>query len=99
MPCADDAGDAVDSFTAKDVVAALHECCGKSDAYLQEHFQPLKHSDPTTIIVPKLCLVLAVMNHTKMKRVRAVPCIGSCAGMLITESLWHSSSVDQVDDN
>ena len=90
----DDASYTVDSFTVADVRTALLECCGKTDKFLQEHFQPPQYSDPTTIIVPKLALVLAVMNHTKMKRVKAVPCIGSCAGMLITESLWHSSSVD-----
>ena len=49
---------------------------------------PYPHSDPSTIIVPKLVLLWAVMTHTKMKRVRAISCMGMCPGMLITESLW-----------
>ena len=137
----------VDSFTIADVRAALMECCGRTDGYLQQNYQPylnrrvsptlsilpinlssqstysihtsivvvlssacsythaintftnapqqhanyllsLSHSDPSTIIVPKLVLLWAVMTHSQIKRVRAVSCMGMCPGILITESLW-----------
>jgi hypothetical protein len=78
----------IDAFTADDVRAALAACCGQSDAYLQEHFQPPANADPPAIVVPKMALLLAVMTHTGIARVRAVHCIGNCPGMLITPSLW-----------
>ena len=49
-------------FTADDVMTALEECCERTDEYLQRYLA-FSHADPTTIIVPKLCLLYAVMTH------------------------------------
>jgi hypothetical protein len=79
----------VHSFTADDVRRAVEECVDKSDEYLQRRFIDFEHADPPTIIVPKLCLLYAVMSHTGIRRVRAMSAIGSCGGLLITESQWE----------
>jgi Ppx/GppA phosphatase family len=74
-------------YTAEDAREAIEECCGRTDAYLHRYLA-FAHADPTTIVVPKLCLLYAVMTHTGMKKVHAVPCIGSCAGILISDKYW-----------
>ena len=77
----------VDSFSLSDVRMAINECVDRSDDYLKK-FLNFPNADPTTIIVPKLCLLYSVMKHTGIESVKAVCCIGSCGGVLITERFY-----------
>ena len=77
----------VDSFSISDVRTAINECVNRSDEYLKQ-FLSFPNADPTTIIVPKLCLLYSVMKHTGLQTVRAVCCIGSCGGVLTTERFY-----------
>ena len=77
----------VDSFTLSDVRTAIDECVDRSDDYLKK-FISFPNADPTTIIVPKLCLLYSVMKRTGIQKVKAVCCIGSCGGVLVTEKFY-----------
>ena len=77
----------VDSFTLSDVRTAIDECIDRSDDYLKK-FLFFPNADPTTIIVPKLCLLYSVMKRTGIQKVKAVCCIGSCGGVLVTEKFY-----------
>ena len=76
-----------DSFSISQVRVAIDECVNRSDEYLKR-FLSFPNADPTTIIVPKLCLLYSVMKHTGIKKVRAVCCIGSCGGVLTTDRFY-----------
>jgi hypothetical protein len=80
-------GTAVHTFTAENVKAALTECLDRSDEYLMKYVS-FEHADPPTIIAPKLALLYAVMTHARIGKVKALSAIGSCGGLLITESQW-----------
>ena len=71
---------------------ALLKCLGKTDSELQ-YLIDFEFADPVSLIVPKLCLFHVVALHLARKRLRTVrfqPCIGSCAGLLVTEGLWRT---------
>lgn len=75
------------SFTLADVRSAIEECVDRSDEYLQKYLA-FPNADPVTIVVPKLCLLYSVMKLTRIGKVKAVNCIGSCAGILITDRFY-----------
>lgn len=83
----DNDSEKVESFSAADILLAINECVDRSDEYLQQFVQH-PYPDPVSIVIPKLALLYAVMLHTGIQRVKAVVCIGSCAGMLITDRLY-----------
>ena len=61
--------------------------CGKTDEQLAAA-DPADNSDPHGLVVPKLCLLVAVARHLHLPRVVFQPCIGSCAGFAVTERFW-----------
>lgn len=63
-----------------DARAAIHARCGESDEVLA-----LLGYSEAALVVPKLCLLLAVMEHAQLERVEFLPAIGSCAGLLLSE--------------
>lgn len=77
----------VSTFTLGDVRSAIEECVDRSDEYLQKYLV-FPNADPVTIVVPKLCLLYSVMKVTRIGKVKAVNCIGSCAGILITDRFY-----------
>lgn len=47
-----------------------------------------KRSDPPKFVVTKLCLLCAVMEHLQIQKVKVVPVIGCCAGVLVSEQYY-----------
>jgi exopolyphosphatase/guanosine-5'-triphosphate,3'-diphosphate pyrophosphatase len=79
------------TMSSETIRDALVQCVGKSDAELQ-HLVDFEFADPVCLVVPKLCLFHSVAAHLARKRLKSVrfqPCIGSCAGLLVTEGLWR----------
>lgn len=77
----------VTSFSRDDAELALRTCIGCSDEDLSKYVN-FQYSDGPKIVVPKLCLLVAVMRHTGIQRVNTVNCIGSCVGVLHEEQFW-----------
>ena len=75
------------SFSGEQAVEALHSCLDCSDEALQK-YTAYDNSDGPHLIVPKLCLLVAVMTHTDIGFVETVHCIGSCAGLLCDNRFW-----------
>lgn len=79
----------VSSYGAAHVRQALDSVAGFTD----EDFAPMAFCqgdlrEPAAYIVPKLCLLRAVMEHCEIEEVKYYSAIGSCAGMLISEDLF-----------
>ena len=83
----DEAGAVTSSFSLNQAKEALHVCLGRTDDELKKYASYL-NSDRPHLIVPKLCLLVAVMRHTGIKSVYTVKCVGSCAGLLKTQRFW-----------
>ena len=79
-----------DVLYAAEVDAALAQCVGKDNEELAVHLRH-EHADPPSVVVTKLCLLKAVMDHLQWDQVQYHPCIGSCAGLLVSEEYWHES--------
>eukprot|EP00967_Tisochrysis_lutea_P130348 scaffold225368_cov26-Tisochrysis_lutea.AAC.1 len=47
-------------------------------------------SDPPSFVLPKLCLLYAVLDFLQLSSLFFQPAIGSCAGMLVEETLWET---------
>jgi len=75
---------------AAEIHQALAECVGKSDEELAVHLTH-EHADPPSVVVAKLCLLKAVVDHLKWDEVKYHPCVGSCAGLLVSEEYWRDS--------
>jgi len=75
------------ALTPDDIHAALEQCTGMSDQELQCYVD-FEHADPARCIVPKLCLLCAVVRHLGIEAVRYQPAIGSCPGLLVSEEFW-----------
>ena len=45
--------------------------------------------EPPGYIVPKLALLLAVMEHCEMREVQFCSTIGSCPGLLVSEEFFR----------
>jgi hypothetical protein len=78
---------AVTSFSSEDAELALSTCIGCSDEDLCKYVN-FQYSDGPKIMVPKLCLLVAVMRHTGIQRINTVKCIGSCAAVICDERFW-----------
>lgn len=77
------------SFTIGDARRALELCIDKSDDELLKYVS-FPHADGPHLIVPKLCLLVAVMTHAKLGSVSNVLCAGSCPGILTMDRFWTS---------
>lgn len=79
----------VTSFTTDEAKDALQRCAEKTDAELFELVN-FANADRPDVIVPKLALLVAVLEKTKIQRVDTVQVIGSCAGVLRSKlaSFW-----------
>ena len=78
----------ITSFTCADAELALRTCTGCSDNELCQYVN-FQYSDGPKVVVPKLCLLVAVMRHTGIQRVSTVKCIGSCVGVICNELFWE----------
>ena len=74
----------IPAFDLPDVEQALLGALDKSDAELAF----LSRGDPAGLVVPKLCLLAAIMRHTGLRRVQPVRATGSCAGLLAMAQFW-----------
>lgn len=77
----------VTCFTYEQACAALEVCIGCSDEQLQK-YASYPNADGQHLIVPKLCLLVAVMKHTGIRAVETVRCIGSCKGLMGDSRFW-----------
>ena len=75
------------SFGGGDVGVALAACVGKTDEELR-HLVAFPNADKPDLLVPKLCLLRAVMTHTAIQRIVNIDAVGSCAGLLVHASFW-----------
>ena len=73
---------AVGELTPAVVWAAIEASCGKTDEELGRFLQ-------ANILVPKLCLCMAVMEQLGLTAVVYQPACGSCGGLLVHDS--HSA--------
>lgn len=74
-------------LTERSVSMLLAWCANRSDEellFLAEN----EHADPPYLVVPKLCLLLAVMRHASISSAAPALCIGSCAGLLSSADFW-----------
>lgn len=60
---------------------AIEQSTLKSDEELSTYRQ---HQ----MVVPKLCLTMAVMEHLEITQLTYQPACGSCAGLLVHDSFW-----------
>ena len=77
-------------LSVEDVTNAIELCINKSDAELVSMVGDYPLADPFSLLLPKLCLLLAVMQHTSIHSVCPLSVVGSCAGLLVSESYWIS---------
>ena len=80
------------SVTLADVKEAISHCLNKTDAELH-HYVDFRFSDGPAVVVQKLALLCAVLEHTGIQRIKCVPCIGSCGGLLGDARFWLSSRI------
>lgn len=66
-----------------------HQVLDKTDADLRAAAGLEAHNDHPSTVVPKICLFLAVWTQLGLTSVTFQPCIGSCAGLLISEKYWE----------
>ena len=80
-------GDVEGPLTPQQIYEGLMACANSSDEELQ-HLVNFEHSDPARIVVQKLALLWTVTSHLKLEEIHYQPCVGSCAGLLVSESYW-----------
>ena len=78
----------VRSFTPAQVRKALGAVVGRSEADLRATYCNRELADPASFVVPKMALLLAVMDACQLPRVSFQPAIGSCAGILVSNELY-----------
>mmetsp|Transcript_44355 Transcript_44355/g.105017 ORF Transcript_44355/g.105017 Transcript_44355/m.105017 type:complete len:325 (+) Transcript_44355:122-1096(+) len=79
-------------YTLADVRSALQSIVGLSDEDLaQMACCKGELREPPGLIVPKVCLLLAVMEHCGMAEVSFCPAVGSCPGVLIDDKRYMTS--------
>ena len=76
-------------LTLSTATEALNFCVHKTDGEL-DFARDFENADPVTLLVPKLCLLVAVMRKASLNSVFPVHCIGSCIGILTSEQYWSS---------
>ena len=69
------------------VQAAIDQSVNKSDAELSQHLQ-------YQMVVPKLCLTMAVMEQLDITTFTYQPACGSCAGLLVHDHFWGGSKAE-----
>jgi hypothetical protein len=74
-------------FTLSEAESALAACVGVGDEGLRR-YQSFAHAEGPHVAVPKLALLVAVLRRTAAARVRCVPCVGSCPGLLVSPAYW-----------
>lgn len=67
---------------------SIEEVAGQTDEQLRQRYCSASNSDPPGFVVPKLCLLYAVMERCQLERFRFKHAIGSCAGLLIAPAYW-----------
>eukprot|EP00055_Hartaetosiga_balthica_P008315 m.30613 g.30613 ORF g.30613 m.30613 type:complete len:350 (+) comp6236_c0_seq4:195-1244(+) len=80
----------LDSFTQEDVSRALDVCADKYTAYFEKH-----HYGESFQVVPKICLLLAVMRKFNMKKLKYAHTIGGCRGVILLDSIAHKDSIEE----
>ena len=75
-------------LSLEDVRAALAARCGLDDAELER----LGH-DEVAMVVPKLCLLQAVLEACEIQQLVYVPTVGSCAGVLVSSERYEKERV------
>lgn len=75
------------SFSRQQAEAALRSCLDRTDAQLMEHAS-YPNCDGPHLVVPKLSLLVAVMQHADIRTVETVKCVGSCAGVMCDPQFW-----------
>eukprot|EP00928_Gymnodinium_smaydae_P073629 TRINITY_DN567_c0_g2_i1.p1 TRINITY_DN567_c0_g2~~TRINITY_DN567_c0_g2_i1.p1 ORF type:complete len:343 (-),score=28.24 TRINITY_DN567_c0_g2_i1:55-1020(-) len=79
----------VRKYQAADVRRAVESAVVCSDAdMLTKPYCQGELREPPAYIVPKLCQLLAVIEHCCIREVSYHSCIGSCPGMLISDELF-----------
>lgn len=79
-------------FTQADVEGVLASVVGQSDDDLKARaFCQGELKEPPGLIVPKICLLLCVMKHCGFADVRFCAAVGSCPGILISDSYFAAS--------
>eukprot|EP01062_Namystynia_karyoxenos_P021950 TRINITY_DN18391_c0_g4_i1.p1 TRINITY_DN18391_c0_g4~~TRINITY_DN18391_c0_g4_i1.p1 ORF type:complete len:338 (+),score=100.46 TRINITY_DN18391_c0_g4_i1:84-1097(+) len=77
----------VTAAAARDALGLLLE---RTDSDLEASYAPPPTGrDPVAMLVPKLCLLVAVMEHLQLDAVTFQPTIGSCAGMMLDGELFR----------
>lgn len=76
------------SFTPAQVRKALGAVIGRSEADLTAAYCNRELADPASFVVPKMALLLAVMDACQLPRVTFQPAVGSCAGILVSNELY-----------
>jgi len=77
------------TFVLAEVRRALASVIGMSDeAMASKPFCQGPLREPPGLIVPKLCLLVAVMEHMELTEVAFCPSIGSCQGLLISDERY-----------
>lgn len=79
--------DSILSFRAGDIHQLIRYCAEKTDQELLP-FLNFPFADPVSLVVPKLCLLYAVICHLNIEETCPVVSIGSCAGLLISNKYW-----------
>ena len=73
-------------ISAANVRSAIEQLIGKRDEELVAYLQ---HQ----MVVPKLCLMTAVMEQLEITTLTYQPACGSCAGMLVHDHFWADREV------
>eukprot|EP00040_Diaphanoeca_grandis_P041815 m.263557 g.263557 ORF g.263557 m.263557 type:complete len:331 (-) comp50993_c0_seq1:48-1040(-) len=80
-----------DVFSPEMVKTAINKLINKTDGELQQawcNWGDAALVDPPSYLVPKLCLLYAVMIELKISSVKFVTSDGSCSGVLVTNDLF-----------
>lgn len=81
------------TYGPSDVRRALTATLGLEDSKLAAMpFCQGANREPPAYVVPKICLLLAVMEHCDIKEVQVRSAIGSCPGMLVSDDFFAQAS-------
>eukprot|EP00927_Polykrikos_kofoidii_P039175 TRINITY_DN33608_c0_g1_i1.p1 TRINITY_DN33608_c0_g1~~TRINITY_DN33608_c0_g1_i1.p1 ORF type:complete len:322 (-),score=74.01 TRINITY_DN33608_c0_g1_i1:40-1005(-) len=76
------------SYTYSDVERAIPLIVGQTDEELVAKWLQGDDRDPASACCPKVCLLLAVMQHCGIERVNFQLAIGSCPGLIISSDRY-----------
>ena len=69
-------------FTEQSLTQALKRICEKEDNEL-EIFAKYPNAEPTSYMVPKICILLSAVKGYKIPRLNWIMCCGSCFGLIL----------------